>query len=81
VRSSRTGDILAASRAGFETMISIRTMTTDDIPLELKLTRQTGWNQLEADWRRFLAMQPDSSYSSMFRRTTPPRSPWSRRLV
>ncbi|MBP7049519.1 MAG: GNAT family N-acetyltransferase [Phycisphaerae bacterium] len=37
-------------------------MTTDDILLGLKLTRQAGWNQLEADWRRFLAMQPDGCF-------------------
>lgn len=43
-------------------MISIRGMTTDDIPLGLTLTRQAGWNQLEADWLRFLEMQPDGCF-------------------
>ena len=37
-------------------------MTTVDIPLGLKLARQAGWNQIEADWRRFLAMQPDGCF-------------------
>ncbi len=37
-------------------------MTTVDIPLGLKLARQAGWNQIESDWRRFLAMQPDGCF-------------------
>jgi len=37
-------------------------MTAADIPLGLKLARQAGWNQMEADWRRFLAMQPDGCF-------------------
>jgi GNAT superfamily N-acetyltransferase len=28
-------------------------MTLADLPLGLSLSRQAGWNQLEADWRRF----------------------------
>jgi GNAT superfamily N-acetyltransferase len=43
-------------------MISIRPMTVADIPLGLKLARQAGWNQIEADWRRFLALQPDGCF-------------------
>jgi GNAT superfamily N-acetyltransferase len=34
-------------------------MTVADIPLGLRLARQAGWNQIESDWRRFLALQPD----------------------
>ena len=37
-------------------------MTIGDVPLGLRLVRQAGWNQLEADWRRFLAMQPDGCF-------------------
>lgn len=37
-------------------------MTVADIPLGLRLARQAGWNQIEADWRRFLAMQPDGCF-------------------
>ncbi len=37
-------------------------MTTVDIPLGLKLARQADWNQIESDWRRFLAMQPDGCF-------------------
>ncbi len=37
-------------------------MTTNDLPLAMRLTTQAGWNQREADWRRFLAMQPDGCF-------------------
>ncbi len=37
-------------------------MMAVDVPLGLKLARQAGWNQIEADWRRFLAMQPDGCF-------------------
>ena len=29
-------------------------MTTADLELGLRLSRQARWNQIEADWRRFL---------------------------
>lgn len=34
-------------------------MTADDLPLGMLLKSQAGWNQTPADWRRFLAMQPE----------------------
>jgi GNAT superfamily N-acetyltransferase len=37
-------------------------MTAADLPLGLRLSRQAGWNQTEADWRRFLALQPDGCF-------------------
>ncbi len=37
-------------------------MVTDDIQLGLRLTRQAGWNQLESDWRRFMAMEPQGCF-------------------
>ena len=40
----------------------IRAMTPEDIPLGMRLKTQAGWNQLEADWRRFLVLAPDSSF-------------------
>jgi GNAT superfamily N-acetyltransferase len=40
----------------------IRTLTVDDIPFGLRLTAQNGWNQLEADWRRQLELQPDGGF-------------------
>ena len=38
-------------------MIRIRVLTHDDIPFAMKLKDQAGWNQTEADWRRFLDME------------------------
>ncbi|MCU0914734.1 MAG: GNAT family N-acetyltransferase [Planctomycetes bacterium] len=43
-------------------MIAVRSMTVADTPLGLKLARQAGWNQIETDWRRFLALQPDGCF-------------------
>ncbi|NCO34942.1 MAG: hypothetical protein AUJ92_02810 [Armatimonadetes bacterium CG2_30_59_28] len=39
--------------------IRIRAMRTDDIPFGMRLKESAGWNQTEADWRRFIALQPD----------------------
>ena len=43
-------------------MIRIRVMETGDLPLGLRLKRDAGWNQTEADWRRFLALQPGGCF-------------------
>jgi GNAT superfamily N-acetyltransferase len=43
-------------------MIEIRPMAAADLPLGLRLCRQAGWNQIESDWRRFLAMQPQGCF-------------------
>ena len=40
----------------------LRLMTDNDVPLGMRLKQQAGWNQLEADWRRMLAMQPDGCF-------------------
>jgi GNAT superfamily N-acetyltransferase len=37
-------------------------MTVDDVPLGMRLKGQAGWNQIEADWRRFLALEPDGCF-------------------
>src|SRR5690242_17875638 len=37
-------------------------MTSADVPLGLRLREQAGWNQTEADWRRFLALEPDGCF-------------------
>ncbi|MBI3946139.1 MAG: GNAT family N-acetyltransferase [Armatimonadetes bacterium] len=39
-------------------MIHIRNMDRRDIPPGLELCRLAGWNQIEADWRRLLALAP-----------------------
>jgi ribosomal protein S18 acetylase RimI-like enzyme len=43
-------------------MIHIRTMTDADVPLGMRLKEQAGFNQTEADWRRFLSLQPDGCF-------------------
>jgi GNAT superfamily N-acetyltransferase len=37
-------------------------MTRAELPLGMRLKAQAGWNQLEADWLRFLALQPDGAF-------------------
>lgn len=39
-------------------MAEFRVMTVDDIPLGMRLKEAAGWNQTQADWRRFLALSP-----------------------
>ena len=43
-------------------MIHIRTMTAADVALGMRLKNRAGWNQTEADWRRFLALEPDGCF-------------------
>jgi ribosomal protein S18 acetylase RimI-like enzyme len=43
-------------------MIHIRTMISGDLPIAMRLVEQAGWNQIEADWRRFLTMQPEGCF-------------------
>lgn len=43
-------------------MIHVRQMTAADLLLGMRLKQQAGWNQLEADWRRMLALQPDGCF-------------------
>jgi len=33
-----------------------------DVPLGMKLSGQAGWNQTEADWRRFIELEPDGCF-------------------
>ncbi len=42
--------------------VVIRQMTLDDIPTGMRLKAQNGWNQVEEDWRRQLALQPDGCF-------------------
>jgi GNAT superfamily N-acetyltransferase len=37
-------------------------MTADDVPTAMLLKTEAGWNQVEADWHRFLVMQPDGCF-------------------
>jgi GNAT superfamily N-acetyltransferase len=43
-------------------MIRVRQMNAADIPLGMRLKEQAGWNQTEADWRRFLYLEPDGCF-------------------
>lgn len=43
-------------------MIQIRKMTAADVPLGMRLKHQAGFNQTEADWRRFLHVEPDGCF-------------------
>jgi GNAT superfamily N-acetyltransferase len=48
-------------------MIRIRRMTAADIPLGMRLKAEAGWNQTEADWRRFLALEPKGCFVAEFK--------------
>jgi GNAT superfamily N-acetyltransferase len=43
-------------------VIHIRRMTVRDVPLGMRLKEQAGWNQTEADWKRFLDLEPDGCF-------------------
>ncbi len=43
-------------------MIFPRPFTAADVPLGMRLKTQAGWNQLEADWRRMLEIQPGGGF-------------------
>jgi len=43
-------------------MITVRPMKRDDLRLGMKLSGQAGWNQTEADWRRFIELEPDGCF-------------------
>ena len=43
-------------------MITIRRMTIGDLGLGMKLSAQAGWNQTEADWRRFVELEPEGCF-------------------
>jgi len=42
--------------------VQIRTMTTNDLALGLRLSRQAGWNQTGADWVRLLYFEPEGCF-------------------
>ena len=47
-------------------MLHIRPMTHADVPLGMRRKSQAAWNQLEADWLRFLDLQPDGAFVAEF---------------
>jgi GNAT superfamily N-acetyltransferase len=42
--------------------VSIRPFFRDDIPAALELCRVAGWNQMDADWARFIEYEPDGCF-------------------
>ncbi len=42
--------------------LTLRQMTTEDTGLGMRLKGQAGWNQTPADWRRFLALEPEGCF-------------------
>jgi GNAT superfamily N-acetyltransferase len=42
--------------------IRVRLMTEADLALGIRLKAANGWNQTEADWRRYLDLQPDGCF-------------------
>ena len=42
--------------------LRMRAMGPEDITLGMRLKEQAGWNQTEADWRRFLDLEPDGCF-------------------
>jgi GNAT superfamily N-acetyltransferase len=49
------------------TELRLRLMTRDDIPLGMELKTYAGWNQTEADWRRFLELAPQGCFVAEWR--------------
>ena len=45
-----------------DSSVHIRPFRDSDLPLGMKLKELACWNQLEADWRRFLRLQPDGCF-------------------
>lgn len=42
--------------------LTLRLMTPDDIELGMGLKGQAGWNQTQADWQRFLELEPNGCF-------------------
>lgn len=42
--------------------IQLRNLTEADIPFAMRLKTAAGWNQTEADWRRFLELEPTGCF-------------------
>src|SRR6478609_806011 len=45
-----------------KTVIQVRQMTREDIAHGMRLKAEAGWNQVEPDWQRLLALQPDGCF-------------------
>jgi len=45
--------------------IEIRPLTETDVPQAMELKNSLGWNQIPADWRRFLLLSPEGSFKAV----------------
>ena len=45
--------------------VEMRLMREEDIPFGMKLKNIAGWNQIEADWQRFLNLEPEGCFVAM----------------
>ncbi|MGN7885680.1 GNAT family N-acetyltransferase [Dyadobacter endophyticus] len=45
-----------------ENPVTIRQMQLTDVPFGMQLVQQAGWNQLEADWHRAMALHPEGCF-------------------
>jgi ribosomal protein S18 acetylase RimI-like enzyme len=52
----------AAITRRMSALLNVRTMVPSDLPFADSLRALAGWNQTLADWRRFLAMQPQGCF-------------------
>jgi predicted N-acetyltransferase YhbS len=43
-------------------MVDIQTLRAADLPIGLQMSRDAGWNQTLADWRRFLKLAPQGCF-------------------
>lgn len=43
--------------------MNVRLLESRDIPAAVELSREAGWNQTEADWRRLLALEPEGCFA------------------
>ncbi|WP_276256434.1 GNAT family N-acetyltransferase [Halomontanus rarus] len=44
-------------------MFELRSLTADDLEDAMELSTQAGWNQIDADWERFLARCPEGCFA------------------
>lgn len=71
-RSDDGRDRGAASRAmsrpvepNVDRMLDVRPLTADDLDAARGLSTQAGWNQIAADWRRFLRLSPTGCFAGV----------------
>lgn len=43
-------------------MVSFRLMTTDDLPFLNRMVALAGWNQIGADWLRYIELEPEGCF-------------------